>query len=596
MASVLGRLGFEVLLRENVTQKQMQRAIAEFGRRVTAGTAALFYYAGHGMQVGGKNYLIPVDAVVQVEADIRLETVDVDAVLDQVRENSLNLIILDACRNNPFERRFRSGSRGLATIEAPVGTLIAYATSPGKVAGDGEGPNGLYTGELVKAIPVPGLKVEETFKRVRTAVAHRTRNEQIPWESSSLMGDFYFAPVASDTPPTPSAPVSPPAALAAPGQAPPSPPPPAPAVSAALPPPDTQPRQAVVRECDELAGIRDPADSETREVSADTIDARRAVPACKQAVALMPGHPRYMAQYGRALLMARDDSEALVWQRRAADLGFPRALNNLGFMYANGRGLPKDEIEAVRWYRKGADQGDPPARNNLGWMYADGRGVGKDEAEAVRLFRLAADAGHARAQNSLGVMYQNGRGVPKDDAEAVRWYRKGADQGDLVAQNNLGWMYADGRGARKDEAEAVRLFRLAAAEGYSRAQNSLGFMYQNGRGAPKDEADAARWYRKAADQGLASAQNNLGLLYADGRGVSRDDSEAARLFRLAAEQGHARGQSNLGWMYEHSRGVQKDNEEAARLYRLSADQGDEVAKKNLQRICGALFKPKHCPR
>jgi hypothetical protein len=141
MTAALNALGFDVIARENVTQKQMQRAIAEFGRKVAGGGVGLFYYAGHGMQVGGKNYLLPVDAVIESEADVRLETVDVDAVLDQVRDNRLNLVILDACRNNPFERRFRGGGRGLAIVEAPVGTMIAYATAPGKVARDGDRPS-----------------------------------------------------------------------------------------------------------------------------------------------------------------------------------------------------------------------------------------------------------------------------------------------------------------------------------------------------------------------------------------------------------------------------------------------------------------------
>jgi peptide/nickel transport system substrate-binding protein len=200
MAAALKSLGFEVIARENVTQKQMQRAVAEFGRKVAGGGVGLFYYAGHGMQVGGKNYLIPVDATIESEADVRLETVDVDVVLDQTRDNRLNLVILDACRNNPFERRFRGGGRGLAVVEAPVGTMIAYATAPGRVANDGDGTNGLYTSELLKAMRTPGLKVEEVFKRVRAAVARQTRNEQVPWESSSLTGDFYFIPPADSSP------------------------------------------------------------------------------------------------------------------------------------------------------------------------------------------------------------------------------------------------------------------------------------------------------------------------------------------------------------------------------------------------------------
>jgi hypothetical protein len=199
MTAVLRRLGFDVVARENATQKEMQRAIVDFGRRLGTGGVALFYYSGHGMQVRGNNYLVPVDAAIDSEAAVRAETVDVEVVLDQMlaATSTVNVVILDACRNNPFERRFRGTGRGLATMSAPKGTLVAYATAPGKVASDGDGENGLYTAELLRALPVPGLRIEDVFKRVRAAVAARTRDEQIPWEASSLTGDLFLAPTGA---------------------------------------------------------------------------------------------------------------------------------------------------------------------------------------------------------------------------------------------------------------------------------------------------------------------------------------------------------------------------------------------------------------
>ncbi|HEU5197759.1 MAG TPA: caspase family protein, partial [Methylomirabilota bacterium] len=111
----------------------------------------------------------------------------------ETARNRVNLVILDACRDNPFARSFRSATRGLAAIDAPAGTLIAYATAPGRVARDGEGANGLYTGELLKALQAPGQRVEDVFKRVRQAVVERSSGDQVPWESSSLVGEFVFA-------------------------------------------------------------------------------------------------------------------------------------------------------------------------------------------------------------------------------------------------------------------------------------------------------------------------------------------------------------------------------------------------------------------
>jgi uncharacterized caspase-like protein len=188
--------GFEVLLRENVTKAQFTDAVADFGEKLAAGDTALFFFAGHGIQVQGRNYLLPVDARITSEQRVRLEAMDVEAVLDQTAaaRASVSMMILDACRNNPFERRFRSTGGGLAQINAPEGTLIAYATAPGKVAADGEGSNGLYTQALLKALGEPGLKVEEVFKQVRIDVARASGGTQIPWEASSLTGDFFFVP------------------------------------------------------------------------------------------------------------------------------------------------------------------------------------------------------------------------------------------------------------------------------------------------------------------------------------------------------------------------------------------------------------------
>ena len=192
MAKALRDLGFDVMDYYNLDQTAMRRAITRFGEKVSAGGVALVYYAGHGMQVRGRNYLIPVDAEIASEASVSSESVDVDTILNQLGTDgqALNIVILDACRNNPFERRFRSVGGGLAQIDAPTGTLIAYATAPGKTASDGEGDNGLYTQELLKALTQPGIKVEELFKRVRVRVAKATNNAQTPWEASSLTGDF----------------------------------------------------------------------------------------------------------------------------------------------------------------------------------------------------------------------------------------------------------------------------------------------------------------------------------------------------------------------------------------------------------------------
>jgi formylglycine-generating enzyme required for sulfatase activity len=195
MALALRDRGFSVDERTNLGMNEMKMAVEDFGRNIKEGGVGLFYYAGHGMQVNGRNYLIPVDADIQGEAEVDYKAVDAGLVLAKMdmAKNGMNIVILDACRNNPFARSFRAANLGLASMNAPSGTLIAYATAPGSVASDGTGANGLYTQEVVKAIRKPGVKIEDAFKQVRTSVKQQTNEKQIPWEASSLEGDFYFA-------------------------------------------------------------------------------------------------------------------------------------------------------------------------------------------------------------------------------------------------------------------------------------------------------------------------------------------------------------------------------------------------------------------
>lgn len=196
MAASLRKLGFEVIEEIDVrTQNDMKRAVRDFGKKIRDGGVGLFYYAGHGIQLNGVNYLIPTQANIENEADVEYETLQVNMVLDQMEyaRNRMNIVVLDACRNNPFARSFRSSSKGLSTItKSPSGTFIAYATSPNSVASDGEGENGLYTEELLDQIEVPGLTIEQVFKNVLANVKDRTDGAQIPWTTSSIDGEFFF--------------------------------------------------------------------------------------------------------------------------------------------------------------------------------------------------------------------------------------------------------------------------------------------------------------------------------------------------------------------------------------------------------------------
>ena len=196
IAGTLRELGFEVMLSTNASNNDMKKLMRSFGEKLAAnGGTGLFYYAGHGIQMNGENYLVPVDAQITKEQDVEMEGVNLKRILGEMdyARNDINIVILDACRNNPFVKSFRSaGNNGLSTTTAPQGTFIAYATAPGSVAADGTGNNGLYTEELLKAMKTPKIKIEEVFKMVRTNVYQRSNKQQVPWDNSSIFGDFYF--------------------------------------------------------------------------------------------------------------------------------------------------------------------------------------------------------------------------------------------------------------------------------------------------------------------------------------------------------------------------------------------------------------------
>ncbi len=192
----LSELGFDVMHIENPSLKELKISIDDFGVELEKYDIGLFYFAGHGVQVKGLNFLIPVDANLKNERTVEYDCVRADRVLSHMEasKNKVNLIVLDACRNNPFERSWgRSiAQRGLAVMEAPKGSLIAYSTSPGNTASDGEGDNGLYTGELISEIKSINISITQLFQKVRKAVMEKSKDEQVPWESTSLTADYYF--------------------------------------------------------------------------------------------------------------------------------------------------------------------------------------------------------------------------------------------------------------------------------------------------------------------------------------------------------------------------------------------------------------------
>ncbi len=196
MGDVLSQLDFDVTVKTNVNQVEFKIALTSFYKQlVNTNDVGLFFFAGHGIQLDGENYLVPIDAKIEQANNLVKEAIHLQEILKRMEQlnNSPNILILDACRNNPYVRSFRSMELGLASPgSVPAGSIIAFATAPGGVAADGKGINGLYTQELIKALSKKGRTVEQVFKEVRRNVSAKTKNKQVPWENSSLTGQFIF--------------------------------------------------------------------------------------------------------------------------------------------------------------------------------------------------------------------------------------------------------------------------------------------------------------------------------------------------------------------------------------------------------------------
>ena len=192
MSEALKQANFEVSYYKNLSKRQMEEALNNFSKKLGKDDVGMFYFAGHGIQADSRNFLIPVSENVKKSSDVPFEGVDVDRVMASLRDsrNSLNIVVLDACRNSLDTRG--GMSRGLTVTDAPQGSIVAYATSPGKTASDGDSGNSPFTKNLIRVMQRKGLKIEDVFKEVRVAVSRETNGEQVPQELSQLVSDFYF--------------------------------------------------------------------------------------------------------------------------------------------------------------------------------------------------------------------------------------------------------------------------------------------------------------------------------------------------------------------------------------------------------------------
>lgn len=273
--------------------------------------------------------------------------------------------------------------------------------------------------------------------------------------------------------------------------------------------------------------------------------------------------------------------KAFEWYMKSAEKGYVSAIHDVGYMYAEGKGVAQDYSKAMEWYRKAADQGNALAQSNIALLYKNGSGVTMNYAKALKWFQMAAKQDDLTALRNLGYMYEHGEGVATNYMKAIEWYEKGASLDDAISQYNLGNIYYNGTGVEKDYTKAFEWYLKAANNGDEDAQNNIATMYFNGLGVEKNYLKAFDWYLKAADQDNPIAQCNLGNMYDNGEGVSQDYSKAMEWYEKSANQGYAGALCNIGTMYENGNGVTKDYAKAIDLFQKAASLGLPVAQYNL---------------
>lgn len=429
MKSTLETVGFKVISVLDADLNSFRKTITEFGRELRKTNAVgLFYYAGHGVQANGENYLIPVDAAISDEAELAWQSVRMSDVMRSMKRdsNQMNIVILDACRNNPFPTKSRNVKSGLASIEAPKGAFVAYATAPGQVALDGIGDNSPYSLALASAISTAGLTLEETFKNTRQEVLETTSQGQTPWETSSITGVFHFTA------------------------------------------PEKQNIALLQNKLRDQKALIDRLKNQKNTTNENNEEINSAVKECNN-LTTSPDDNRVKGEPSIAFSELQTHAGKAIELCLRAVEGRP---NNDRLKYQLARALMAigdRDLEAAEWMREAADNYYPAAMNGLGILKYFGYGIAVDQEDAFQLFSAAAEKGHIAAMTNLGagIMSSEISGNPFD---GIKWIRKATEEGDLYATMHLGYQYASGGNAIvKDIKKSLNLLDKSIEQGVAEA-------------------------------------------------------------------------------------------------------------------------------
>ena len=556
VAAALKKSGFEVVSAIDLDRVGFDQAFEKFVRSLGGADMSVFYYSGHGIQVGGDNRIIPTDAHLTSAADLEVETVSVKTIMSYMKSNSkLQLVFLDSCRNNPFpassflvgpEKQMLVAGVGLAAQESPLGSLVAFSTQPGAVAIDGKGDESPFTASVLNHTFKLGIDVKTALAQVTDEVWQATEQKQKPWSSDSLgKAVFFKLPAVKLAPAEPVVASKDPAVkiAAAPTQD-------APAAAAApvnqiaeiLSQALTKPHRVPIG-VGQVAMLDDfPI---VRAAGEDQIEVT-AVP--KSGTLYFDGNPLGEGDVLNGEALRKVTFEPAIDSNEKIQEFELKVANASGGTSSKLTGkiepfiVACDEEAGEPLDLQGVTAGKLPNEINpdtaiqacteavakfptvARYKYELGRAelAAKDTKGALTLFQQAADAGHVRALNQLGYMAQGGYGRNQDLAEANTLFKAASDQGDPYGMLAYGRNLSQGRAVTKDIEEGIRLLNKSVEMGHTYAMNELGSMYYYGKGVKLNPQRGVRFYEAALARDDIYAMRNLAIAYQQGKGVGKD--------------------------------------------------------------------------
>lgn len=522
VGDALKSVGFDVYAAQDTNLDMMLELCSQFGERATKiedKANVLFYYAGHAVQENDHNYLLPCDISQRHNRWIDKSSVSVEWIIESNIKNTLpqnRIVIIDACRDFPFNGTHRSNKRGLKPISPSPETIIAYSTSPGSVAVDGTGDNSPYAEALTAQIETPGQLIETIFKNVRKSVIATTRGAQVPWEHSCLSRDII---------------INQPTVIKL----------------------ESTREDFKTRSIDEphvnLVSTEDLSKKTSQEITRVVLRGYKIEDIFDMANKKNPtANWLCGALIQQGLVSNRSQDDARRYFDNAAELGVHRSYFSLWNVLRATAQTPQERSDALKYLRFAGEKGVAIAQIHLGQVYQYGLdGVAIQPVEVFRWNQAAAMSEMPDGQYALGLCYNNGIGIRKDVVEALHWFRNAASNGSGKAHSMIGAMYLDGSPLPRDIRKAIEHLMQGASLGDSFGAKTLARVNAGGIFVPKNDFYAIEWWKKAGIMGdyqayvdgaihIIKAKGNLDSLNYDVRyylAVSADNKNGYALFYLA---------------------------------------------------------------